>query len=121
MSSSEHGKKITFQIWLTASRKRTKQDIMVYWVKQVIDCFVQSNKGICWNLDTVQLWVSRLDSSVLSFLAELSDELHINTWQVGSLEEAQKAIYAGVDAIIVQGYEAGGHVIGQVCAHWIQK
>ncbi|KAK9943427.1 hypothetical protein M0R45_009034 [Rubus argutus] len=33
--------------------------------------------------------------------------------QVGSLEEAQKAIYAGVDAIIVQGYEAGGHVIGQ--------
>lgn len=94
---------------------------MVYWVKHVIDCFVQSNKGICWNFYRVQLWVSRLDSSVLSFLAELSDELHINTWQVGSLEEAQKAIYAGVDAIIVQGREAGGHVISQVSAHWIQS
>ncbi|CAB4289715.1 unnamed protein product [Prunus armeniaca] len=33
--------------------------------------------------------------------------------QVGSLDEANKAIYAGVDAIIVQGHEAGGHVIGQ--------
>ncbi|MBA0716924.1 hypothetical protein Golax_004776 [Gossypium laxum] len=33
--------------------------------------------------------------------------------QVGSLEEAKKAINVGVDAIIVQGREAGGHVIGQ--------
>jgi len=34
--------------------------------------------------------------------------------QVGSLEEAAKAKEAGVDGIIVQGREAGGHVIGQV-------
>ncbi|RVW71049.1 putative nitronate monooxygenase [Vitis vinifera] len=33
--------------------------------------------------------------------------------QVGSFEEARKAIDVGVDAIIVQGREAGGHVIGQ--------
>ncbi|KAB1206857.1 putative nitronate monooxygenase [Morella rubra] len=33
--------------------------------------------------------------------------------QVGSLEEAKGALNAGVDAIIVQGREAGGHVIGQ--------
>ncbi|KAJ4836373.1 hypothetical protein Tsubulata_024131 [Turnera subulata] len=33
--------------------------------------------------------------------------------QVGSLEDARKAVDAGVDAIIVQGREAGGHVIGQ--------
>ncbi|GMN57472.1 hypothetical protein TIFTF001_026574 [Ficus carica] len=33
--------------------------------------------------------------------------------QVGSIEEAKKAIDVGVDAIIVQGREAGGHVIGQ--------
>ncbi|XP_039036845.1 NADH:quinone reductase-like isoform X2 [Hibiscus syriacus] len=32
---------------------------------------------------------------------------------VGSFEEAKKAINVGVDAIIVQGREAGGHVIGQ--------
>ena len=34
--------------------------------------------------------------------------------QVGSLEEAAKAKEAGVDGIIIQGREAGGHVIGQV-------
>ena len=33
--------------------------------------------------------------------------------QVGNLEEAAKAKEAGVDGIIVQGREAGGHVIGQ--------
>ncbi|KAL9272793.1 putative nitronate monooxygenase [Drosera capensis] len=33
--------------------------------------------------------------------------------QVGSVEEARKSIEVGVDAIIVQGREAGGHVIGQ--------
>ncbi|XP_023511402.1 uncharacterized protein LOC111776237 [Cucurbita pepo subsp. pepo] len=33
--------------------------------------------------------------------------------QVGSVEEASKAVDVGVDAIIVQGREAGGHVIGQ--------
>lgn len=33
--------------------------------------------------------------------------------QVGSYEEAKKAADVGVDAIIVQGREAGGHVIGQ--------
>lgn len=30
------------------------------------------------------------------------------------MEEAVKAAEAGVDAIIAQGTEAGGHVIGQV-------
>ncbi|EHA8588261.1 2-nitropropane dioxygenase [Cocos nucifera] len=33
--------------------------------------------------------------------------------QVGCFEEAEKAKIAGVDAIIVQGREAGGHIIGQ--------
>jgi NAD(P)H-dependent flavin oxidoreductase YrpB (nitropropane dioxygenase family) len=34
--------------------------------------------------------------------------------QVGTVEAAKKAAEAGVDAVIVQGVEAGGHVIGQV-------
>ena len=34
--------------------------------------------------------------------------------QVGTVEAAEKAAAAGVDAVIVQGVEAGGHVIGQV-------
>ena len=34
--------------------------------------------------------------------------------KVGSFQEAKKAADVGVDAIIVQGREAGGHVMGQV-------
>lgn len=34
--------------------------------------------------------------------------------QVGSVEAAQRAVKAGVDVIIAQGVEAGGHVAGQV-------
>ncbi|WOL08721.1 hypothetical protein Cni_G17474 [Canna indica] len=48
---------------------------------------------------------------------ELVSEAHVAgvkvIQQVGYFEEAKKAKYAGVDAIIVQGHEAGGHVIGQ--------
>ncbi|HEV7133565.1 MAG TPA: nitronate monooxygenase [Gaiellaceae bacterium] len=32
--------------------------------------------------------------------------------QVGSVEEARRAVDAGVDAVIAQGVESGGHVIG---------
>jgi nitronate monooxygenase len=35
-------------------------------------------------------------------------------WQCGSAEEARWAADAGADAIIAQGFEAGGHVRGQV-------
>lgn len=35
-------------------------------------------------------------------------------FEVGGYEEAKKVSDVGVDAIIVQGREAGGHVIGQV-------
>jgi NAD(P)H-dependent flavin oxidoreductase YrpB (nitropropane dioxygenase family) len=33
-------------------------------------------------------------------------------WQVGSVEEARAAAYAGCDVVVVQGLEAGGHVRG---------
>ena len=38
--------------------------------------------------------------------------LHVHT--VGSAAEAQRAVQAGVDVIVAQGWEAGGHVWGQV-------
>jgi nitronate monooxygenase len=34
------------------------------------------------------------------------------SWQVGSVEEARRAVEAGCDLIVVQGVEAGGHVRG---------
>jgi NAD(P)H-dependent flavin oxidoreductase YrpB (nitropropane dioxygenase family) len=37
--------------------------------------------------------------------------------EIGSVEQAKQAVDAGVDAIIVQGLEAGGHVLGKVSVH----
>ena len=45
--------------------------------------------------------ISRLKESGASVMA-----------QVGSLEDAGRAVATGVDALIIQGSEAGGHVIG---------
>jgi NAD(P)H-dependent flavin oxidoreductase YrpB (nitropropane dioxygenase family) len=41
-----------------------------------------------------------------------SGALHLHT--VGSAEEARRAVEAGVDAIVAQGWEAGGRVRGEV-------
>jgi NAD(P)H-dependent flavin oxidoreductase YrpB (nitropropane dioxygenase family) len=37
-----------------------------------------------------------------------------NLEQVGAVSEAVKAAEAGVDAVICQGFEAGGHIISRV-------
>jgi NAD(P)H-dependent flavin oxidoreductase YrpB (nitropropane dioxygenase family) len=34
--------------------------------------------------------------------------------QVGSVDEARRAVAAGVDAVVAQGVEAGGHIAGEV-------
>jgi nitronate monooxygenase len=39
--------------------------------------------------------------------------------QVGSVAAAQQAVQAGVDIVITQGMEAGGHVEGEVSASWM--
>jgi NAD(P)H-dependent flavin oxidoreductase YrpB (nitropropane dioxygenase family) len=50
--------------------------------------------------------------------AALSARVHeggaLAAWQVGSLDEAQRAVDAGCDFIVAQVTEAGGHVRGQV-------
>ncbi|RZC68110.1 hypothetical protein C5167_031370 [Papaver somniferum] len=52
------------------------------------------------------------------FSKEMVDEAHKNgvkvIHQLGSVADAEKAIAAGVDCIMAQGPEAGGHVIGHV-------
>jgi NAD(P)H-dependent flavin oxidoreductase YrpB (nitropropane dioxygenase family) len=35
-------------------------------------------------------------------------------WQCGSADEARRAVHAGADCVIAQGFEAGGHVRGVV-------
>ena len=34
--------------------------------------------------------------------------------QAGSVEEARRAVHAGVDVVVAQGWEAGGHVRGEI-------
>ncbi|KAG9459889.1 hypothetical protein H6P81_004397 [Aristolochia fimbriata] len=49
---------------------------------------------------------------------EMVDEAHkagVKVFhQVGSVEDAEKAVAAGVDVIMAQGVEAGGHILGTV-------
>ena len=52
--------------------------------------------------------------------ASLIEEAHVGAakviYTVGSAEEARRAVDRGVDVIVAQGWEAGGHVWGQVAS-----
>ncbi|MFJ9082853.1 NAD(P)H-dependent flavin oxidoreductase [Streptomyces sp. NPDC102340] len=52
------------------------------------------------------------DPSAVAERAHSAGSLHIHT--VGSVAEAERAVAAGVDVIVAQGCEAGGHVRGEV-------
>ncbi|WP_407547600.1 nitronate monooxygenase [Streptomyces sp. Pv4-95] len=51
------------------------------------------------------------DPSAVAERARSAGALHLHT--VGSVAEAERAVAAGVDVIVAQGYEAGGHVRGE--------
>ncbi|MGH7905129.1 MAG: NAD(P)H-dependent flavin oxidoreductase [Candidatus Binataceae bacterium] len=51
---------------------------------------------------------------VAPFVAKCKDAEIKVICQVGSVEEAVSAVRAGADAIVAQGFDAGGHVRGQV-------
>lgn len=52
------------------------------------------------------------DPSAYAPLIHQAEAIHVHT--VSSAEEACRAVDAGVDAVVAQGWEAGGHVQGQV-------
>jgi len=52
------------------------------------------------------------DPAVYTPLIHQAGAIHLHT--VSSAEEARRAVEAGVDVIVAQGWEAGGHVQGQV-------
>jgi nitronate monooxygenase len=49
-----------------------------------------------------------------SYIEQVHDAEGIVMLTVGSAEEARRAVAAGVDVIVAQGWEAGGHVWGSV-------
>lgn len=52
------------------------------------------------------------DPAPYSDLIHQAGAMHVHT--VGSAEEAKRAVDGGVDAVVAQGWEAGGHVWGKV-------
>jgi len=50
------------------------------------------------------------------FLPDIHAAGSVATLTVGSAEEARRAAAAGVDVIVAQGWEAGGHVLGEVAS-----
>jgi len=72
-------------------------------VPEHIDVCIQENvpiAGFFWNLPPAA-WIHRLKSA------------GVKVWfQTGSVEQAREAVAQGMDAIIAQGSEAGGHIQG---------
>jgi len=52
------------------------------------------------------------DPATVTKRVHTAGALHLHT--VGTAEEARRAVDAGVDVVVAQGWEAGGHVWGQV-------
>jgi NAD(P)H-dependent flavin oxidoreductase YrpB (nitropropane dioxygenase family) len=52
------------------------------------------------------------DPAAVTDRAHAAGALHLHT--VGTAEEAKRVVEGGVDVVVAQGWEAGGHVWGQV-------
>lgn len=52
------------------------------------------------------------DPDAASDRIHAGEALHLHT--VGTVDEARRAVAAGVDVVVAQGWEAGGHVTGRV-------
>lgn len=82
------------------------------------------NLGLAWPQDARLAVCLEEDVPIVSFFwgpPERSTELAHSGGAfvfhtVGSVAEARRAVDAGVDAVVAQGWESGGHVRGQVAA-----
>jgi NAD(P)H-dependent flavin oxidoreductase YrpB (nitropropane dioxygenase family) len=90
---------------------RTRTD-RPYGVNLVLDFPVDDVLGAC--LDAGAPIVSTFwgDPAAVADRVHAAGALHLHT--VGSVEEAEQAVRAGVDVVVAQGWEAGGHVRAQV-------
>ncbi|XP_076920756.1 uncharacterized protein LOC143581967 [Bidens hawaiensis] len=78
--------------------------VLAFPHKENLKCVLEENVAL------VQLYWGQVTNDVVSEAHQAGVKV---VPQVGSIEEVTRAADAGVDAIIVQGHEAGGHVIGQ--------
>lgn len=69
---------------------------------------------------TLTVWIDGDYNWIQNILFEILPLLAIIV-KVGSFEEAKKVVDIGVDGIIVQGVEAGGHIIGLVLEYFCSR
>lgn len=83
-----------------------------FGVNLVLEWPQQDRARACLETGVRVLSTSWGDPAPYAELAHRAGALHVHT--VASAEEARRAADAGVDAVVAQGWEAGGHVAGTV-------
>jgi NAD(P)H-dependent flavin oxidoreductase YrpB (nitropropane dioxygenase family) len=83
-----------------------------FGVNLVLDFPVESKLALCHELGVAVVSTFWGDPAAVNEQIRHSGALHLHT--VGSVDEARRAVDAGVDAIVAQGWEAGGHVRGGI-------
>jgi nitronate monooxygenase/enoyl-[acyl-carrier protein] reductase II len=84
----------------------------VFGINLVLDFPIDDKLAVC--LDEGVPIVSTFwgDPAMVNDRIHSAGALHLHS--VGSVAEARRAVDAGVDVVVAQGWEAGGHVRGQV-------
>ncbi|MGD3112063.1 NAD(P)H-dependent flavin oxidoreductase [Streptomyces sp. YGL11-2] len=93
-------------------RVRELADGRPFAVNLVLDFPIDDVMTACLNEEVPIVSTFWGDPGDLSGRLHAAGVLHLHT--VGSVKEAERAADSGVDAIVAQGWEAGGHVRGQV-------
>ncbi|AVT30002.1 2-nitropropane dioxygenase [Plantactinospora sp. BC1] len=83
-----------------------------FGVNLVLDFPVTANLATCLDEDVPIVSTFWGDPAEVRGPIEAAGALHFHT--VGSVPEARRAAEAGVDVVVAQGWEAGGHVRGQL-------
>jgi nitronate monooxygenase/enoyl-[acyl-carrier protein] reductase II len=83
-----------------------------FGVNLVLEFPIDAVLATCLDLGVSVISTSWGDPARISPRVHAANALHLHT--VGTADEARRAVDAGVDVIVAQGWEAGGHVCGQV-------
>jgi len=83
-----------------------------FGVNLVLDFPIDNLLGVCLDQGVSIISTFWGDPSQVARQVHAAGALHLHS--VGSADEARRAVDAGVDVIVAQGWEAGGHVRGEI-------
>lgn len=101
----------TVRILGSLSRVRECTD-RPYGVNLVLDFPIAERLDLCLEQGVPIISTFWGDPEPVNSRIHAAGAVHFHT--VGSVAEARRAVAAGVDVVVAQGWEAGGHVCGQV-------